>query len=543
MNKLVAAVLSLAPHQMKTFLQQVTSFPALILILGLTLWLGTSLPQELLQLDQRLYEIAGGNPALSPQQYLSQPEWLTWGKHVIWAAALCFLLFMLPIPTTTIAFLLAILFIASLLFTQLSAQFKLGIWLPFGVLIQFLIVSSPIILFWAHRRKRWHALTQQRDAALMELAEHKRQQGQIEQALTKLKQCEPGKLLAEAAYEIALLQEQRRQYKAAQKTYQWISGFARSYKDVATKAAGNLAQDHLTEGLAATQTINISQDQKRQPVLGRYRIERELGRGAMGIVYLGIDPKISRRVAIKTLSYSMFDSSELEEVKQRFFREAEAAGRLNHPNIVTVYDVGEEPDLSFIAMDYVQGQSLSQHTNEGTLLDVSTVYQLMLQVANALDYAHQQHIVHRDIKPSNLLFNPEQHSLKVADFGIARIVDSSSTKTGDILGSPIYMSPEQLKGQKVTGATDIYSLGVTFYQLLTGTTPYFGDSIANLAYQILNKKYKSVRELRPELPSSATRIINKAMAKNPDKRFADAKSMSLALTNALKRDFGITPSP
>src|SRR5690606_30180981 len=165
----------------------------------------------------------------------------------------------------------------------------------------------------------------------------------------------------------------------------------------------------------------ISESSINKPVLGRYEIERELGRGAMGVVYLGRDPKIARQVAIKTLSYAQVEPSELDEFKQRFFREAEAAGRLNHPNIVTIYDVGEEHDLAFIAMDYVRGQPLSAFANEANLLPPVTVVKAIIEVADALEYAHNKQIIHRDIKPANIMYEPNTQHVKVTDFGVARI--------------------------------------------------------------------------------------------------------------------------
>ena len=265
------------------------------------------------------------------------------------------------------------------------------------------------------------------------------------------------------------------------------------------------------------------------PEFGRYKIERELGRGAMGVVYLGSDPKINRQVAIKTLDYSQFTKKELDTVKNRFFREAEAAGRLSHSNIVTVYDMGEEQDFAFIAMDYVSGVPLSDYTTVEALLPVPEVYRIIQIVAQALDYAHQQNIVHRDIKPGNVMYNPKDKQVKITDFGIARITDSVKTRTGSFLGSPSYMAPEQMTGAHVDGRVDIYSLGVSFYQLLTGSLPFKADGLANLAYKITNEKYRPVRDVRADLPGSATRIINKALQKNPEKRYATGAEMVRAL--------------
>ncbi|HNL93003.1 MAG TPA: serine/threonine-protein kinase, partial [Pseudomonadales bacterium] len=283
----------------------------------------------------------------------------------------------------------------------------------------------------------------------------------------------------------------------------------------------------------------MARDTSTRQHLGRYQILRELGRGAMGVVYLGFDPKIARQVAIKTLHYNQFDASELPNIKERFFREAAAVGKLRHPNIVTIYDAGEERDLAYIAMDFVDGVALSAHTRKEQLLDVELVYYIMTMAADAVYCAHTQGIIHRDIKPSNILYDEKTNEVKVADFGIARVMDGSATRTrtGDLLGSPLYMSPEQIRGESVDFYTDIFSLGVTFYQLLTGELPFKADNIANLTFQIVQCKYKPVDEVRPELPASAKRIIAKALQKNPANRYASAAEMQRALQDAYARDF------
>ena len=272
--------------------------------------------------------------------------------------------------------------------------------------------------------------------------------------------------------------------------------------------------------------------------LGAYEILGELGRGAMGIVYLGFDPLMQRKVAIKTLHYNQFDANELATLKDRFFAEARAAGNLRHPHIVSMYAVKEEQDIAYIAMDYVEGSSLAAYTNKNNLLPVDRVYWIVACVADALAYAHAAGIVHRDIKPSNILYDHKNDEIKVADFGVARILDSTmaQTRTGEVLGSPLYMSPEQIRGEKVSGQSDIFSLGVMFYQLLTGEFPFKADNIAALTTQILQCKFVSVDTLRPELPPSAKKIIAKAMQKNPENRFPTALEMAAALDNALKKE-------
>lgn len=274
---------------------------------------------------------------------------------------------------------------------------------------------------------------------------------------------------------------------------------------------------------------------------GRYQVEGVLGKGAMGIVYQGVDPKINRHVAIKTLQLSdNIDSPELTEAKERFFREAQTAGGLSHANIVTIYDVGEENNLGYIAMDLLTGAPLSLFTQPGQTLPVPLVYQLLIQITDALDYAHKQNIVHRDIKPANIIYDDDLLKVTVTDFGIAYVSDHSKTRTGIIMGSPYYMSPEQILGLKVDGRSDIFSLGVTFYQLLCGHLPFEGESIATVAYQITKAKAEAVNQRNTKLPASALRITNKAMHKDIDKRYQTMAEFKLALVNALKRDFKIS---
>lgn len=261
--------------------------------------------------------------------------------------------------------------------------------------------------------------------------------------------------------------------------------------------------------------------------LGRYRLERELGRGSMGTVYLGHDPQIGRAVAIKTMALSReFEGHELAEARARFFREAEMAGRLRHPDIVAIFDAGEEGGLAFIAMEYVTGHDLLRHTLPGKLLPVPVVLDTMARVALALAYAHTQGVVHRDIKPANVMIDPAKGSIKVTDFGIASITNSCRTRTGMVLGTPSFMSPEQMAGRRVDGRTDLYSLGVMTFQLLTGALPHASDSMAQLMSQIANEPAPDVRTLRPELSEALANVVALALEKRPEVRYADGVQMA-----------------
>ena len=264
--------------------------------------------------------------------------------------------------------------------------------------------------------------------------------------------------------------------------------------------------------------------------LGRYHLEREIGRGAMGIVYLGRDTAINRAVAIKAIPLaSEFSDADLAEARARFFREAETAGRLNHPNIVTIYDVGEERGLAYIAMEYLKGRHLSDHAASDTLLAPRKVMEIIARTAEALGFAHKQQVVHRDIKPANLMFDASTDTLKITDFGIARLTDAGGTRTGIVLGTPSFMSPEQLEGRTVTGHSDLFSLGVSLFQLLTGQLPFTADSMTGLMQQIVEAPHPRLRAFRPDLPACVESVLDRALAKNPEARFDSGAQMAAAL--------------
>jgi serine/threonine-protein kinase len=264
--------------------------------------------------------------------------------------------------------------------------------------------------------------------------------------------------------------------------------------------------------------------------LGRYRLERVIGRGAMATVYLGRDPTINRLVAIKTVPLAEeFEEGDLATARSHFLREAESAGRLNHPNIIAIYDAGEDGNVAYLAMEYLEGKPLSHYAQLGRLLPPAKVFELVARAAEALHYAHAQNVVHRDVKPANILYDDVADTLKLVDFGIARLTDASRTRTGIILGTPSYMSPEQLSASAVTGQSDLYSLGVTMYHLLAGAPPFQADSIPKLMERIANQRHRPIRDIRDDVPACADAILDRVLAKNPADRFPDGRAMAMAL--------------
>jgi serine/threonine-protein kinase len=367
------------------------------------------------------------------------------------------------------------------------------------------------------------------------------QQGQLDMAFDKFRKAPLNEEVMENMYSLALDFERRRQFNKAESVFRYMTTYDPKFRDIAERLGRNkqLSETIILGGSSSARTnastMVLQGGAQEKPMLGRYQIEKELGKGAMGVVYGGKDPKIGRVVAIKTMALSEeFEADELKEAKERFFREAETAGRLNHPNIVTIFDAGEEHDLCYIAMEFLKGKDLVQHTKMPNLLPPDKVLSIVERVADALGYAHTMGIVHRDIKPANIMYEAESDTPKVTDFGIARVTDSSKTKTGMVLGTPSYMSPEQLAGKRIDGRSDLFSLGVTLYQMLSGRLPFEGESMTQLMFAIANNPHPPIRDYNPALPAWIDPIIEKALAKDFEKRYQTGMELAEAIRVARK---------
>lgn len=479
----------------------------------------------------RLQILADSLSSLQAKATYHTPAESWWMLPLSLAMVVIYLLWLLPLLSKQSGLFLGAFLIMVIVSVPPVLLILKGVWWPTVNVLLLLIIGQLVVYIYASGRSLLNSLMKQQCDAWLQLGHYQYEKGDYETAVTSLLKCGSDDAALSDLYEIGLSFERKRQYDRGLQIYSEISIRRKNYRDVEKRIKSIVG---LSSGTTKVNAPNQSQktivmSQIELPEFGRYKIQRELGRGAMGVVYLGKDPKINRKVAIKTLDYSQFPKKDLNTVKSRFFREAEAAGRLSHSNIVTVFDMGEEVDFAYIAMDYVSGVALSDYTTSSTLLPVQEVYRIIKIVAEALDYAHAQKIVHRDIKPGNVMYDAKNKQVKITDFGIARITDSVKTRTGSFLGSPSYMAPEQMTGANVDGRADLYSLGVTFYQLLTGSLPFSADSLANLAYKITNEKFRPVRELRPDLPASATRIINKALQKKPENRYTSGAEMAKAL--------------
>ncbi len=264
--------------------------------------------------------------------------------------------------------------------------------------------------------------------------------------------------------------------------------------------------------------------------LGRYEVTAELGQGAMGIVYKGVDPMIGRTVALKTLKTEGVAPDQLAEFKRRFAQEAQSAGRLAHPNIVTIYDVGEEQGLAYIAMEFIKGKALDEYISEKSPFSIDQIVSIMTQICDGLGYAHKNGVIHRDIKPANIVLTTD-HIAKITDFGIAKIASTSATQTGMVVGTPSYMSPEQITGRGVDNRSDIFSIGAVFYELLTYEKAFPGDNITTVMYRVVHENPTPISIANMAVPAQFDQIVMKAIAKNPADRYPDAETMGREIQN------------
>ena len=496
------------------------------------------------------YQVTPISPAMPPvvtlahsvssilqEDFFVAPTWGFWVEKLAFVVVALYIILLLPRLKAGMGFAVS----AALLVALIATHFVLMA----GKLMWIQLMASAVLLVIGHvllTTKRFLVTERGKAKSDLESAESNRMlglafqgQGQLDMAFDKFKKVPLDDAVMDNIYNLALDFERKRQFNKAQAVYEYMATYNPKFRDLDQKLnrAKQMSETVILgsgSGRSNASTLVLEGGAVEKPMLGRYQVEKELGKGAMGVVYLGKDPKIGRVVAIKTMALSQeFEPDELEDVKQRFFREAETAGRLNHPNIVTIYDAGEEHDLAYIAMEFLKGKDLVPQTKKGALLPLPRTLSIIARVAEALSYAHLQNVVHRDIKPANIMYDPQADAVKVTDFGIARITDSSKTKTGMVLGTPSYMSPEQLAGKKIDGQSDLFSLGVTLYQLSCGSLPFQGDSMTQLMFKIANEPPIDILGLNPALPECVVEIINKALAKNVAERYQSGDEFAQAV--------------
>ena len=497
--------------------------------------LGESPPTPVAAATPGVITLANAVSSILQEHFFVVPAWGVWAEYAVYLAIALYLIVALPRLKAGMAAVVTAFLLAALIGAHFALMTTKGIWLQM-MLPAVLLVLGHVAL----TTKRFLVTERGKERSEADSATSNRMlglayqgQGQLDLALDYFRKCPVDDAVLDNLYNLALDFERKRQFNKAESVFKYMAGHNPKFRDLGERLSrAKQLSETVIFGSSGPKghTQILTGGQVEKPMLGRYQVEKELGKGAMGVVYLGKDPKIGRVVAIKTMALAQeFEAEELTDVKARFFREAETAGRLNHPNIVTIFDAGEEHDLAYIAMEFLKGRDLVPFTRPDALLPVDRVVSIAARVADALGYAHRQNVVHRDVKPANVMYEPESDTVKVTDFGIARITDSSKTKTGMVLGTPSYMSPEQLAGRKIDGRSDLFSLAVSLYQMLCGRLPFDGESMAQLMFKIANEPAPDILGINPKLPPALVAFLDRAMAKDADARFQTGEEFAQAL--------------
>ena len=495
-----------------------------------------------------------GNPAMSSVESLAhatssllqghgvyQPSWAIGVALVLAVLASAYIALGLPYLAAGTAAAITLAWVASLLAAEFWGLTTGGLWVP--------LVFPATLLALGHMAQMTHRLLTapvgHAHQPVDKAAENDRMmglalqgQGELDMALERFLRVPMHAAIADDFYWLAMDFEAKHLFEKAQAVYVHLLAFDPAFKDVKDRLSNARVKVNPTDQpsvsphpVTASSGITV-----QKTTLGRYQVEKELGKGAMGEVYLGQDPKIGRQVALKTLALgNEFDGLDLVDARERFFREAKAAGRLQHPGIVTIFDVGEEGGLAFIAMEYLKGHDLQQSCKRRALMPVPRVLSIVARVAQALAYAHRMKVIHRDIKPGNVMYDILTDTVKVTDFGIARVTDGNKTRTGVVMGTPSYMSPEQLAGLPLDGRSDLYSLGIMMFQMLTGVLPFSAESLAELMSKIATQDAPDVCQLRPELPKEVAVIVARLLRKSPQERYQEGEALAIDLSAHAQR--------
>ncbi len=474
---------------------------------------------------------AGMVSSILNDDLMATPFWAWWLRGLLILLLGIYLLFAVPRLRIWMSSAASVLLLVVLVNGEFIPLIARGLWLPLTLPVLFLIVGYVVVSTARYLSDRHGVSREDYSETNRQLALACQALGRFDDALVHYGKCLPSSALHKNLLQLGHDHERHRRYAAAMEVYTEMKRLVPQFGDVDERLQKLQALDsHTTITHRRGPHISLPDNGLQKPVLGRYELIKELGRGAMSVVYLGRDQKINRTVAIKTLSFKdEFQGGVPAEVSQRFFREAETAGRLNHPNIVTIYDVGEDQDLAYIAMDYLAGESLEHYTTPGNLLPIDEVMAVVIKVAEALEYAHSRQVVHRDIKPANIMYERKTGQLKITDFGVALLLNAARTRSGTILGSPSYMSPEQVAGKKADGRSDLYSLGVTLYQLLRGELPFEAPSLTGLMFKVSHTPPPDVTFLRPDITPCLKDVVERLLQKNPDARFQTGMELATAL--------------
>jgi CHASE2 domain-containing sensor protein/tRNA A-37 threonylcarbamoyl transferase component Bud32 len=467
--------------------------------------------------------IANSVDNIITNDHIFRPDWASTLEIIVIVLFGLFVAFVIPNIKARLSAIISLSLLLVWILTSVFLFAAYGLWIKtiyaaLLLIVGYIVIVSRRYLFVEKTKERAEADSAETNKILGLSLQG---QGLLDMAFEKFLKCPvEDDSIKELLYNLGLDFERKRMFNKAVAVYEHIAqaGFFKDIEDRIDKLTA--AGDTLIFGTAgAKKDVTVLLDNTAvNPTLGRYEIIKELGSGSMGKVFLAKDPRINRDVAIKTIRYEEIDAGDRDSVKGRFLREAQAAGKLSHSNIVTIYDVGEDYDIAYIAMELLDGHDLTKYCHKENLLPLPEVIRIVSCVATALNYAHASGVVHRDIKPANIMVL-NNREVKVTDFGISRVMDASKTQTGIVLGTPSYMSPEQIAGQKVDGRSDLFSLGVVLYELLSGTKPFIADNLATLMYNITSGTPLSIKEIIPTIPDKVAAIAEKLLAKDPAERY------------------------
>ncbi|OGS20680.1 MAG: hypothetical protein A2252_04720 [Elusimicrobia bacterium RIFOXYA2_FULL_39_19] len=488
--------------------------------------------------------IANSIQNILEQKFIMQPSWSFTVELVTLIICALFITILLPKMKAKWGAIFTAILLIVVLVPSVYLFIYNGLWIKifypmFLLLFGYIVITSKRFLLTEKRKELVEAESIETNKMLGLSFQG---QGMLDLAFEKFRKCPVDDAVKDLLYNLGLDFERKRQFNKAVSVYEHIKTADQKFKDIeerikTLKAASEGMVVNAPGGKRSKggDTVIMEGLANQVPTLGRYEIIKELGHGAMGTVYLGKDPKINRMVAIKTVRFDDdIPENEMKAVKERFFREAESAGNLSHPNIIRIFDAGEDYDVSYIAMELLEGEDLKNYCEKVNLFPIKEVVNILTRVADGLDYAHKLGVVHRDIKPANIMLLKDG-SVRITDFGIARVMASSKTQTGTVLGTPSYMSPEQVAGKKVDGRADLFSFGVMLFEMLSGEKPFNGDSIATLIYQIANEKHPDIKSIRPEIPDCLVTVIDKALQKDPNNRYQNGKEIVDDLTACMSQ--------
>ena len=471
------------------------------------------------------------------RDWLSRPAWASMLEGALGVLTILYLCLGLPRLSAVAGWTITLSMTGLLIATELTFLLSQSAWLQLVTTAIFLLGGHLVLTLEgltarsagsSKERNEWHESNR-----MMGLAY--REQGQLDLAFERLQVLPYDDELMSTLYQLGLEAERRRKNELAVSIYRHLAKHEPDYRDITKRIDINQRAYRRPPAAKAPQPAQKPLRVNRQtepgkPKIGRYTIDREIGRSAMGVMYLGKDERNGSQVAIKAFPLAdEFDEAELGGVRERLLREGDAAARLNHPDIVKVYAAGESGGLGYIVMEYVDAVRMSEFVPEKSRLPAARLLTIAARAAEALHYAHEQGVVHRDIKPANLLYNPVSGIFKITDFGVARSANMKRTRTGVVMGTPSFMSPEQIAGETVTGHSDLFALGVTLYQLLTSVLPFRADTLVQQMYKISNDPHPPIGQLRQDLPPCVAEIIDRALEKRAEDRFIDGTVMAAAL--------------